>query len=632
MKPNSFVFLDKLPLTRSGKVDRQALPEPEQSRPEMVKEYQAPVTPVEEILAAIWLQLLGVERVGIDENFFELGGHSLLAAQVLARVRDKFHVEVPLRALFELPTVAALGKQIETALRAEEGLKAAPLCKVPRDDQAPLSFSQQRLWFLDQLEPGNPSYNVRRAIRMTGVLNTEAVRNSLKEIVRRHEVLRTRFISLDGKPVQVIDECQDVLVPIIKLDELAEPRRAAEAQQLITEEARVPFDLARGPLIRVTLLKVAEDEHILLLSMHHIVSDAWSAMNLFKELATHYEAFMSGKPSPLSDLPIQYADFAIWQREWLGGEVIAKQLSYWREQLSGAPAILELSTDRPRSASRGMKGAKKFLAFSQELTARLNELSRIEEVTLFMTLLTAYQILLHNAGGQDDILVGTPIAGRNWTETETLIGVFINTLVLRSNLAGDPSFRELLSRVREVTLGAYANQDVPFERLVDELQIKRDLSHNPLFQVWFVLQPTFRGSKLELSGLTLNWLNLDSENVRHDLQLTLSDGEEGLSGSFEYNTNLFNDATIDRMIKHFEAVLHTVAQRPDMRLSELCKGLDEVDALSQIALEQEIEKATVTRLRNSRRKIVRGKQSTVESNASESSSSLAVEPVGEGKK
>jgi amino acid adenylation domain-containing protein len=627
MIPASFVFLDKLPLTPNGKVDRQSLPEPDQSRPELEKVYQAPCTPVEEILAAIWSKLLRVEQVGIDDNFFELGGHSLLGAQVIARVRDEFRVELPLRALFELPTVAALAKRIEIALRAEEGLKTPPLCRRPRSDHLPLSFSQQRLWFLDQLEPGNPSYNIRRAVQMRGILNVEALRDSIREIVQRHEVLRTKFISVDGKPIQVIADSLDVLIPIIELDKLSEARRTAEAQQLIAEEAKRPFDLAQGPLMRASLLKMAEDDHILLLTMHHIVSDAWSVGVLFRELASLYEGSIFGKISPLPDLPIQYADFAIWQREWLRGEVLEKQLSYWRKQLAGTPAILELSTDRPRSVSRGFKGAKRFVALTEELTNQLNHLSRREGATLFMTLFTVYQILLNRYSSQDDIVVGTPTAGRNWSETEGLIGVFINTLVLRTDLSGDPGFRELLTRVREITLGAYANQDVPFEKLVDDLQIKRDLSYNPLFQVWFVLQAAIQRQKFELPGLTLNWLDLDSESVRHDLQLSLIDTAEGLCGSFEYNTDLFNSLTIDRMIKQFESLLQTVVLHPDMRLSELQRMLDEADKHQQLAVEIELQEASSKRLRNARRKIVSGSQLRGEpGNGTRSNGASVVEP------
>ncbi len=446
---------------------------------------------------------------------------------------------------------------------------------IPRrkdSNSLPLSFAQQRLWFLDQMEPDNPSYNIPIAWHFTGRLNVATLLESLNEIVRRHESLRTTFACVEGKPSQVIAPVLNLALPVVNLQELPETKRNV-AQQLATAEAKRPFNLAQGPLLRVTLLQLSEEEHVFLLTIHHIIADGWSRGVLLRELAVLYKAFSTGKPS-LPELPIQYVDFAIWQRQWLQGKELEIQLSYWKQQLDNLP-ILELPTDRPRPAVQNFRGATQTFILPTDLVEALKALSRQEGVTLFMTLLAAFKILLHGYTSQDDIVVGSPIANRNWAETEGLIGFFVNTLVLRTNLSGNPTFRELLKRVREVTSGAYKHQDLPFAKLVEKLQPERNLCHNPLFQVMFQLQNEayqFQNSlmpALELPGLTLSQVWVDTESTKFDLSWHLVERAEGLLGVVEYSTELFIGDTITRMLGHFQVLLEGIVANPQANLSEL---------------------------------------------------------------
>ena len=450
-------------------------------------------------------------------------------------------------------------RELLEILLAEEGSKL---------NAFPLSFAQQRLWFVEQLQPNTPWYNVPAAVRMTGTLHVRAMEQSLNEIMKRHETLRTTFATVEGQPVQRILPHLTLPLPVVDLEALTASERETEVQQRAREEAQRPFDLAQGPLLRATLLRLADDEHVFLLTMHHIISDGWSLGVFMRELATLYAAYASGKPSPLPSLPIQYADFAVWQREWLRGDVLETQLAYWKERLSGPLPTLELPTDRRRPAVQGFRGAKHSMVLSKSLTAALTTLSRGQGVTLFMTLLTAFNILLQRYTGQDDICIGSPIANRNQQETEGLIGFFVNTLVLRTDLSGNPSFRELLARIRESCLGAYAHQDLPFEKLVEALQPVRDVSRNPLFQIMFALQnapmPT-----LALSGLTLCPLEVDHGMAKFDLTLDLSETPQGLNGWFEYNAELFDATTGARMAKHFRTLLEGIVTDPEQRLSDL---------------------------------------------------------------
>ncbi|MFZ5918494.1 MAG: amino acid adenylation domain-containing protein, partial [Chloroflexota bacterium] len=566
--PSVFVQLEALPLTPNGKVDRKALPAPELSRADLESAYLAPRTPLEEMLAAVWAQLLNIEQVGVHDNFFELGGHSLLATQVVSRVRAAFQVELPLRKFFELPTVATLAEQIDGAMRAAAGVQSPPIVPVLRDVKMPLSFAQQRLWFLDHLEPGSPLYNIAAAVRVVGSLDAGALAHSLNEIVRRHEVLRTTFRTQDGRPAQVVAPEMHLSLPLTDLGHLPAEEREAEALRLAQEEAQRPFDLARGPLLRARLLRLEQQDHIVLLTMHHIVSDGWSMGVLIRELSELYPAFLAGQPSPLPPLPLQYVDFAHWQRGWLQGEALEAQLDYWRQQLAGSLPLLELPTDRPRPAVQSVNGALQSFKLSRSLSAELRALSRQEGVTLFMLLLAAFQTLLYRYSGQEDISVGTPIANRNRAEVEGLIGFFVNTLVIRGDLSGGPSFRELLRRLREAALGAYAHQDVPFEMVVDALQPQRELSHNPLFQVMFALQNA-PSETVVLPGLILDSLAVDSGTAKFDLTLSLTEQDGELGGALEYNSDLFEGETIERLIGHYQTLLAGIVAHPEQSVDSL---------------------------------------------------------------
>ncbi|MCC5648475.1 amino acid adenylation domain-containing protein [Nostoc sp. XA013] len=568
MIPSAFVVLEALPLTPNGKVDRRALPAPDLTQLVSESNFVAPTTPVEEMLAGVWAQVLGLEKVGVNDNFFELGGHSLLATRVISQIRQVFEVEIPLRSLFELPTVSELAKEIQTAINADKGLEVPPIKRIARSQELPLSFAQQRLWFLNELEPNSPFYNIPAAVRLEGNLNLTALEQSFNEILRRHEVLRTNFRTVEGQAIAVISPTTPQLLSVIDLSELPPAQQETQVRQLALAEAQQPFNLEADTLLRVKLLRLSEQEYVTLLTMHHIVSDGWSIEVLVRELATLYQAFCQGQPSPLPELEIQYADFAAWQRQWLEGEVLESQLAYWRKHLDGAPAVLELPTDYPRPAIQSSRGAKYSFCLSKDQSLALKSLSRQQGSTLFMTLLAAFKTLLHRYTGSNDIVIGSPIANRNHSQIESLIGFFANTLVLRTNLADNPSFRELLHRVKEVALGAYTHQDTPFELLVEKIQPQRDLSHTTLFQVMFVLQNA-HNSEIELPGLTLSTLETDSGNAKFDLTLDMRETEQGLVGTIEYSIDLFKPPTIQRMAGHLETLLCGIIANPEQRLSEL---------------------------------------------------------------
>jgi amino acid adenylation domain-containing protein len=439
---------------------------------------------------------------------------------------------------------------------------------VSREKNLPLSFAQQRLWFLDQLEPGSAVYNVPGALRIKGSLNAEVLERCFNEIVRRHEALRTTFSTVEEDPVQVIAASANVSLPVIDLSRFSETEREDEARRLAREEADKPFDLRQGPLFRTALIGLGKYDHVLLLTLHHIVSDGWSMGVLYRELSALYQAFANEEPSPLADLPIQYADFAVWQRDWLRGEVLENQLSYWKKQLGGIPAVLNFPTDRPRPARQSYRGARQSIELSSELTQRLKTLSRKEGVTLYMTLLAAFQTLLHRYTGQDDIVVGSPIANRNRIEIEGLIGFFVNTLVLRTDHSGNPAFREVLRRVRETALEAYAHQDLPFEKLVEELRPDRDLSRSPLFQAMFVFQNAPVG-ELNCKGLNVSPMRMAGETTKFDLTLSVNEGAPGLRAGLQYRTDLFDDATITRFLGHFKMLLEGIVANPEQRISDL---------------------------------------------------------------
>jgi len=585
MMPSAFVTLDTLPLTPNGKVDHKALPAPDgEINCEHVK--VIPRTPSEEIIANIFAAVLGVQNVGIHDNFFTNGGHSLLATQLISRLRLAFEVEIPIRAVFESPTVTQLEKTITQLRTIERGLTLPPIQPIKGDiEQLPLSWAQERLWFLDQLEGSIATYNIPLSVRMTGNLDLNALQQALSEIVRRHSVLRTSFQTVNGTPTQVIHPEATININVVDLQQLLTTERETVQKQLALEEAMIPFDLKIAPLIRCSRVQLSAKECVLLLTTHHIVFDGWSIGIFINELTTLYSAFCNGQPSPLPELTIQYADFAVWQREWLLSEVLQSQLAYWRQQLANL-SILQLPRDQPRATAQTFSGTQQPLLLTNTLSETIKALSLQEGVTLFMTLLTAFKILLYYYTVQDDIVVGTDVANRNRIETEQLIGFFVNQLVLRTNLSGNPTFKELLERVRQVTLDAYTYQDMPFDKLVADLNPNRNLSHTPLFQAKFVFQNA-PISDLELSNLTLSLLEVDNGTAKFDLLLTMWDAEEGLAGSLQYRTDLFNAATIARILENFETILNTATIQPNVRLNDLVKIL--VDADKQKRAEKQKE-------------------------------------------
>jgi amino acid adenylation domain-containing protein len=567
MIPSGYVWLEKMPVTSNGKLDRSALPEVGEGEGSREQEYVAPSGPVEELLAGIWGEVLGTNEIGAHDNFFEIGGHSLLAMQVISRIKETFRVELPLRAVFELSTVAEMAGQIEAGMNHGDRLRMQPINRADREGDLPLSYAQQRLWFLTQLNPSSAFYNIPVAIKLSGHLKVEALKKAIDELVNRHEALRTVFINQQGRPFQVIKEPEPTALMMEDLSRLSQDRQRAEVERRMREEANEPFDLSQGPLVRGRLLRLSEEEHVLMFTVHHIVSDGWSAGVMIREVGTLYEAYSEGRESPLPELKIQYADYAVWQREWLQGDVLQAQMDYWKERLAGAP-VLSLPIDKPRPTAQGFRGAREYLAVSQELIGRLRELSQSEGVTLFMTLLAGFQVLLHRYSGQDDILVGSPIAGRVRAEFEPLIGLFVNSLVLRTDLSGDPTVKELLGRVRETCLGAFTHQDLPFEQLVDELQPERDLSHNPLFQVIFLLDNA-QQNDVNQNGLRWSQLPVESAIAKFDIILEVIDRGQRLLLIASYDTDVFEGATIGRMLRHLEGILEGMTTDPYQQISEL---------------------------------------------------------------
>ncbi len=605
MRPGRYVEVATMPLTRSGKVDREELRRLAESNghSEADEPLQArPRTPVEEVLTGFWAEILGIEHVNVDDNFFELGGHSLLVTRIISRVRKVFQVEAPILALFESPTVSGLAAVIEKSLKSRSEAQTTPVERIDRNGEIPLSFSQQRLWFLQQLTPNSTAYHLPSSFRLTGPLHVEVLEQTLQEIITRHEVLRTTFATVDSRPVQTISPPAPPAVTKLDLSDWPEHEREQEVRRQAFEEATRPFDLAHGPLLRATLLRLGDLEHVVLFTMHHIASDEWSMEILVREVATLYESFLEGQPSPLPELPIQYADYATWQQRQMHGEVLEANMKYWRERLGGDLPVLQLPIDRPRPPLQTFRGAMRSLMLPVTLLKALRTLSRKEGVTLFMTLLGAFQTLLHRYSGQEDILTGTPIANRNRLETEGLIGFFVNTLVMRTDMSGDPTFNELLARVRADALGAYAHQDLPFEKLVEELKPRRDLSRNPIFQVAFTYESSPRKA-LALPGLTLSPLENEYVSVRFDLVVLVSERDEGLKVAFNYNTDLFNEATINKMLAFYELILQNVVIQPEIRLSRLVQIVNEAEREQQAARQKEFKEARRRMLQNLKPKL-----------------------------
>ncbi|MGE5672824.1 MAG: amino acid adenylation domain-containing protein, partial [Mycobacterium leprae] len=565
MLPAAFVILAELPLTANGKIDRGALPAPEVLTAS--EAHAAPRTPLEAALMGIWCEVLGVGRVGIDDNFFALGGHSLLAVKLLARIQAEFGVELPLRALFTHPTVADLAPVIADS--APDAATAALPTGVHADAQAvgpaPLSSAQRRLWFLDQFEPDSAVYNVPFALRLTGSLDVDALTRSLNAIVQRHEALRTTFAAGEGgEPVQIVAPRIDLPLPLTDLSDYPDPE--SEAGDRARAEACRPFDLSTGPLLRAALLRLEPTDHLLLLNLHHIVADVLSMGVLFHELTVFYRAHTEGIPAVLPRLTMQYPDYARWQRQRLEGDRLADQLAYWQERLAGAPTALDLPTDRPRPPVKTYAGANLRTRFTPELAAALQRVSRQEGVTLYMTLLAAFQVLLRRSSGQTDLCVGTPVAGRPRQELEELIGLFISTLVIRTDLSGNPTFRAVLAQVRENVLGDFAHQELPFEHLVEALQPVRDTSRSPLFQVMFAAQTA---EPLELPGLTVRTAEVENGTAKFDLTLHIAEEDGALTATMEYNTDLFDRATMERMMGHYVTLLAAAVADPDQPVESL---------------------------------------------------------------
>ena len=571
MIPSAFVELDALPLTPNGKIDRKALQAPVDSRAGLLHlkaEYVAPRNPTEELLAHVWGEILDFKDVGVHDNFFELGGHSLLATQMFSRLRSLFRVEPPLRAVFDTPTIAGLAQWLTEQRPRESSSSAVPLIiPVSRDGSLPLSFAQERMWFLYQLAPESSAYNIPVSVRLVGPLNKAALAHSLDELVRRHEALRTTFHDAEGRPVQVIHPFRPVTSTEIDLRKRPRERQGDEAIALAADEARRPFDLTNGPLIRVLVIQLGDEEHVVVLTTHHIVSDQWSYGVIGRELVQCYNAFCNGQAFRIEPpLEIQYVDFACWQRNWLRGPVLDEQLSYWKALLAGVP-VLALPTDRPRPAAHSFRGAHVSLDLPRSLINGLKHLSMQEGVTLYMVFLAGFVALLNRLTGQEDIAIGTPIANRNHLAIEGLVGTFVNTLVLRTDVSGDPTFRDLLGRVRDVALGAYAHQDLPFEKLVEELRPDRSHGGTPLVQVLFNFANTPFG-RVDFKHLSWSPFEIDRGAAQLDLSLSI---DPALSRRvyLEFDTDLFDPSTMERWLTHYRTLLETVVEQPGTPVSRL---------------------------------------------------------------
>ena len=565
MVPAAFVFLNEFPLTANGKLDRKALPLPATASE---TEGDTSFTPTEEIVAGVWSSLLGSVEIRRNSNFFELGGHSLLVAQLVLRLRQIFGCEIPLRSIFEFSVLSDFSSHIEALISHAQPLRQRPITRVSHEDDAFLSSAQERLWFLDRFTSSSSAYNIAGAARLSGDLNKEVLKKSLGEIVRRHEVLRTVFVEVNGGPVQKI--CDQGKFQFIEKDlqgAAAENDFQERLSQELKQESQHRFELSSPGLLRITLFQVAPQEHVLLLVMHHIIADGWSIGVLIRELKGLYEAFREGRPSLLSDLEVQYLDYAAWQRELFASEEMKESLDYWKKQLTGAP-VLQLPTDFPRTDQPSYEGGIVRRNFGHELSGKLTELARREGVTLYMALLAGFQMLLSRYTGQKDIVVGTDVANRNQIGLEGLIGLFVNQLVLRTSIDGNPTFRKLISRVREVMLSAYAHADVPFGKLVELLQPKRDFSRNPLFQVMVIYHNAPLPTQ-EFSGLKLEPMEIDIETSVFDLSLAFVVEPDGEVRASLRHSSLFKTATAQSMLKDLMVVLECMVQNPDMQVNNV---------------------------------------------------------------
>lgn len=559
--PRRIVFLQEIPKGPTGKLQRIGLAERlgiamVSESPEVKSSFTAPATELEKTVAKIWAEVLGIPEVGAKDDFFSLGGDSILATQILSRIRVGMEVELSFVVFLETPTVQGMAKSIKECTRSTHRISSIE--RISREGELPLSRAQQRLWFLDQLLPGNPAFNRPVIVRLSGQFRRDVLELTLKEILRRHEILRTSFDSFDGQPVLRISSAKELSLKFVGLQDALIPEQ--ELQAFLKGEVVRPFDLKQAPLIRAHLLRLAKNDHVLVLNFHHIIFDGWSVGVLFKEIGSLYDAFSNGKPSPLPELPIQYVDFASWQHKQLEEGDLDSQLSYWTNQLNNL-SRLNLPTDKPRPRVQTYVGAYHNYLISAEISESIKTSCRKESITPFMPLLAAFQILLHEYSKQDDVVVGTVLANRNRLETENLIGFFVNLVVLRMDFSGNPNFREVLQRVRNLSLDAYSNQDLPFEKVVEALNPKRSLTQTPLFQVLFVLQNSPM-PPVELPQTKLSVLEIDPGVSQFDLVLNVQDTPQGFLTTWRYNTDLFQTATVTGMSDHYVKLLRDILTVP----------------------------------------------------------------------
>ncbi|SHL87069.1 non-ribosomal peptide synthetase [Mucilaginibacter sp. OK098] len=564
MLPVQYRVIDSFPLTPNGKTNKKALLNNFDAGPQLKTTYHAPTNPIEEIITAIWEEILKIEKPGIFDNFFEAGGHSLNATQITSRIRSIFKVDLGVKDIMENQTIEHLVVLIAKLKLKGSGEGMQPVIHVTREEGAQLSFAQQRLWFLDRLEGASATYNIPEAIKIEGKLDINILQNVFTEIISRHDILRTNFHDVDGKAYQLVKELQPFNISIVA----SETNGPEVLEKLIADEAIKPFDLERDALIRAILFTIADDSYVLSVTMHHIVSDGWSSGIFIRELVSLYEAFILDKPSPLAALTVQYSDFAYWQRSLKNKGVFGEQLAYWKNKLSGAPFILDLPTDKPRPSVRTENGDTYRFSLSPQLSDKLKSLSKKSGATLFMTLLSAYSILLSRYSRQRKILIGSSIANRNRLETEALIGFFINVVVYRVDLENTDTFLSLIDQVRQLAFEAYAHQDVPFDQLIDEIQPERDLSHSPVFQVAFDMQ-NMPMPALEISGLKISPMEVKRSIAKYDLSLSMEETADGLVGGMEYNTDLFHHSTIAQMVRHFQVLLEGIVENPKQNLRQL---------------------------------------------------------------
>ena len=590
MRPAAYVELTKLPLLPNGKVDRSQLPAPQQW---LQAGHLPPASAVEEILCGIWEEILHLEKVGVEDSFFELGGHSLMATQVISRVRHVFNCEVSLRAFLQQPTIRNLAHEVEQQIQDPTLKMAAPISVVPRGGQGlPLSFAQQRLWFLAHLHPNSSAYNIPYAVRMKGVLNVNAAREALSEIVKRHEVLRTTFIQTKEGPVQLVQRHTEFKLGVEDLRRVVLEEREAEMLRRVQAETDLPFDLEHGPLLRARIWQLEKEDHVLHVVMHHIVTDGWSQHILLREFACLYEAFAIGQPSPLAEMKLQYGDFAVWQRQWLKGEVLVEQVEYWKKKLYGM-RTLDLPIDNRRTGVGQSVGRAPF-RLTAESTQKIKQLSISHHATAFMVLTAAFHLLLGWYAGQEDVVTGTDVANRNWKEVEGMIGFFVNQLVLRTDLRGDPAFSELLERVRTDTLGAYAHQDVPFEKVVDELAPTRIDDQLPLFNVKMIMQNTPEALEISLPGLQIEAIPVAVSTPKYLLALTLMERAGALQGLLEYPHEMFRDSSIELFLLLFRKTLDLVVADSGLRLNAIGEQLHRLKESHQqqrkVSLQNELKR------------------------------------------